>query len=521
MELINLLKKGHFPKELPPPFTTKYFADFYIKNNHLLPKPRSSSRGTRFSCPRVGITRKSVFITNPEHQTTLFNYISLKWREISLHYTKSKLSYSKPHLLGNRASNLPSFKDFRRRCFEESYCHRYELKTDISKYYPSIYTHSIPWALHTKEASKNNVNSKLKINNIGDWIDKYIRLTQHSQTIGIPVGPDSSHIISEIIGTSIDEHLQNKFPNLVGFRYVDDIYLYFSTYAEAELCLKEIQQIFREFELQISGEKTKITELPQGIEEDWIINLRKFNFDTNQLQQQHDLYSFFSLAFDYSQKYKDKFVLSYAIRRISNEFIYYSNFSLYESLLYKTIISESSTLPDVLSILLSYKNLIDLQKLKNTLQTIIEYACPRGFDFEVSWSLWYILTFKIKIDCKISKILENLIDPISMLLTLDLIEQKLIIEEDLKLASWENQINNNCLRDDKWILAYEIALKGWLLTKYDYIEEETSLYFKILKKNKITFYDNTLQVEVKNNFNISSKKSEKIHTLNIEHSEYD
>ena len=35
----------------------------------------------------------------------------------------------------------------------EAYNYKYILKTDIKNFYPSIYTHSIAWALHTKELS--------------------------------------------------------------------------------------------------------------------------------------------------------------------------------------------------------------------------------------------------------------------------------------------------------------------------------------------------------------------------------
>lgn len=522
MTIEDLIKKGHFPRELPPPFTSSFFGDFYIKNGGLLPKPKKNSRGIKFSCPRLGLVRKMIVLTNPQHQTQLSECIISKWADIELHYSKSRLSFSKPINKGDRAANLPSFKDYKRKCFEESYYHKYELKTDISKYFPSIYTHSVPWALHTKAIAKANAASKTK--DIGDYIDEFVRYTQYNQTIGLPIGPDTSHIISEIIGTSLDQHLQNKFPGLVGFRFVDDMYFYFQSYAEAELCLKEIQHIFKEYELQINGDKTKINKLPIGIEDEWLITLRKFNFKTSPSQQYHDLFSFFSLAFDFSQKHIDKFVLSYAIRRIGNEFIHHKNFSVYESMLLKTIQTESSALPDVLKILLSYKSLVNLDKLKNTLQSIIKYACPRAFDFEVAWALWYANTFKIKIDNEIAKELENLIDPITILMVLDLIDQKLINSTAINLTPWASQITADSLTDEKWILAYEISLRNWLVTNFDYIDlDADNKYYKILKDNGITFYDNTRQVTVKNDFS-TTPTPEKINEQSVdvfEISEYD
>ncbi|QDJ13847.1 hypothetical protein CEP45_08420 [Mergibacter septicus] len=37
---------------------------------------------------------------------------------------------------------------------------RYLFTTDIANFYPSIYTHSIPWAIYTKEKAKNSKTEK-------------------------------------------------------------------------------------------------------------------------------------------------------------------------------------------------------------------------------------------------------------------------------------------------------------------------------------------------------------------------
>lgn len=508
MKLDDLIIKGHFPRELPPPFTTKYFGDYYLKSKSSLPTPIRNSRGIKFSCPKIGLIRKLVVVTNPQHQTPLSEFIVSKWTDIETHYKKSIISSTKPILTGNRAANLPEFKNYSRKCFEESYYHKYELRTDISKYYPTIYTHSIPWAIHTKAVAKANVAAKKK--DWGDKIDELLRYTQYNQTIGIPIGPDTSYVISEIIGSSIDEIVQTKMPALVGHRFIDDMHFYFETHAQAEVCLKEIQHTLRDLELQINNEKTKISKLPKGIEKDWVITLRKFNFDSSTTQQRNDLYSYFSLAFEYSNTYQDQAVLSYAIKRIQNQFIQHKNFGLYESMLYKTIQAEGSTLPDVLKILLSYKPLVDKTKLKNTIQELIKFASPRAYDFEVAWALWYAITFQIKLDDSVSKELEQIIDPLTTVMIFDMIDQKLITAGVINTKKWTSQINSESLTDEKWILAYEMAVKKWETLTWDYIDKETdNAYYKILKDNGVTFYDKGLQVAVNNDFTKEPTPTEK------------
>ena len=82
MTLNDLLSKGHFPKELPPPFTTKHFASYYCKKPTALPKVKEPSRGISFSVPKLGIGRKTLVITNPAHQTELSKYIFNNWNGI-------------------------------------------------------------------------------------------------------------------------------------------------------------------------------------------------------------------------------------------------------------------------------------------------------------------------------------------------------------------------------------------------------------------------------------------------------
>jgi hypothetical protein len=61
--------------------------------------------------------------------------------------------------------------------------YEYVLHTDITDCYGSIYTHSIPWAVHTKVFAKQHRSTTY----VGNAIDKYIRDMSYGQTNGIPV----------------------------------------------------------------------------------------------------------------------------------------------------------------------------------------------------------------------------------------------------------------------------------------------------------------------------------------------
>lgn len=260
----HLIADGFFPQELPPPFTTKDLGanlDSLSGNLH----GEKVSKLVYFDIPKGKLARRHLSIPNPLQYVKLSQLIENKWDEIQKHFIKSNLSVSKPVLSDSGERALIRDFNFGELTSERalrSTGSRVLLKTDISRYYPSIYTHSIPWALHTKNVAKDERGDSL----LGNVLDKHIRNLQDGQTMGIPIGPDISLIISEIIGCELDYLLQLEFPNLKGFRYVDDYYLYFESLAEAEEACAKLTSILKVFELDPNSLKTSITFMPEILE---------------------------------------------------------------------------------------------------------------------------------------------------------------------------------------------------------------------------------------------------------------
>ena len=87
------------------------------------------------------------------------------------------------------------------------------LNTDITDCYGSIYTHTIPWALHGKEKVKKDISDNIKRKEIGDKIDLTIESMQYAQTNGIPQGSVLMDFIAEIILGYADAILSCKIKN--------------------------------------------------------------------------------------------------------------------------------------------------------------------------------------------------------------------------------------------------------------------------------------------------------------------
>jgi hypothetical protein len=87
--------------------------------------------------------------------------------------------------------------------------YRYMLQTDITDCYGSIYTHTISWALHTKEEAKKRENRN-KHSLIGVAIDSHLQDMSNGQTNGIPQGSNLMDFIAEIILGYVDELLSER-----------------------------------------------------------------------------------------------------------------------------------------------------------------------------------------------------------------------------------------------------------------------------------------------------------------------
>ncbi|WP_373202088.1 RNA-directed DNA polymerase, partial [Proteus mirabilis] len=277
--LEELLTKGFFPIQLPPNFNSSSFGKNHEKINVGINRIVSAdnkknpykdwTRTDKYSVARSSYYRRTTNILNPLSYFIIAKLIADNWHEINIHFKKSELSLSKP-IIGEksiRAITLTKFSQLYEKKILDSSGYKYALITDISSYFPSIYTHSIPWALHSKEVSKSNIKGSPLL---GDKIDLHCRNAQDGQTVGLPIGSDTSHIISEIIGTAIDLELIKRLSTPPkGFRYVDDFCLFFTNKVEAEKTLAILTSIFNNYELNINASKTKIMETKDLIEESW------------------------------------------------------------------------------------------------------------------------------------------------------------------------------------------------------------------------------------------------------------
>mgnify|MGYP006431653877 CR=1 FL=1 len=499
----ELLKSGYFPKELPPPFESKSFSHKIevIKTqwNSVSSRFRreerlkySDSKWVVFSIPKVQLSRRIINIPNPLHQSKLTSTIANRWTEIDNIFKKSTISSSSPIEDPKQNRTLISkhnFSTFKRKRLNESFANLYEVKTDVSRFYGTIYTHSIPWLIHTKPIAKEN---RTDMTMLGNALDRDLRNLNSGQTVGIPIGPDTSLVIAEIITCLMDVQIQSKLKNVNTFRFIDDYYMYCDSYADAEKAFKFIQSVLTEYQLDINEEKTKISNSPFAFDTKWSIDIGSFTFRKKAKSQLTDIERFVSLTLIHSNENPKDSVLLFSIKVLKYLDLFEENWDTYESLILKIGITEPRTLPDVAKILASNTRQFSRKKIKNIVEKLIDIHLPKGHNYEVSWALWMCVEFKIKLKNKIAERIFASNDYISILVALDL-KDRGQINASVSTNELLTELTEESLMNENWLFTYESIKKGWLKPLNNPIDENK--YFQILLENGIYFYNRDAKVK--------------------------
>ncbi|HCH0926090.1 TPA: RNA-directed DNA polymerase [Vibrio parahaemolyticus] len=139
---------------------------------------------------------------------------------------------------------------------------KYLFTTDIASFYPSIYTHSIPWAIHTRDKAKATRGNNT---NVGNRIDYALRQMREGQTNGIPQGSVLMDFIAEIVLGYSDELLAQKLDtehidDYHIIRYRDDYRVFTNSKEEAEDIARHLTVILQGLGLQLNASKTSLSE---------------------------------------------------------------------------------------------------------------------------------------------------------------------------------------------------------------------------------------------------------------------
>lgn len=511
MDRNRLLSYGYIFKELPPPFNSVELGTKYDK---IIGLAYTTNKCIEFSIPKGQYSRRLLQLPHPTNFIQITNHLTTpgNWGILENHFKISTYSHSKvienkksgDFILNkdNRAvkTNYESFSNSKEKTIVDSYDMLYELKIDITKFYPSLYTHSVVWAILGKERAKElwklkalkTAEPDFPLYDFADKLDIYIRYCQDNQSVGIPIGPDTSHIIAEIIGCYIDKQFKSKFPEVKAFRYFDDYHIYIDTEEKAQKALKFIQQILADLQLSINESKLKIQRFPFAFQESWVKEINDVSFKKSTAS---NIKQYFNTLFDLANKHPDNSstIFCYGLRTFEKRTteIDDKNWKVFESLLLKTLLIEPSTLEMASRIFETYSAFLTKPKIEIVMLKILEYHCELNHHFETVWVLWIFKQLKITLPHDTTEKIINTGDNFSILLLLDIDNSKLISGGGLTAKSKQNIVDIlDLAQTTDWLLYYEaVEVKKWLTaTKRPEFAPFTNA--------GISFYDSSVKTKI-------------------------
>jgi len=502
-----LLARGYFPKELPPPFTSADFArnmanvipHWSAHEGSLSAQQRRNyppiSRYTRFDMARKGHSRRMLGIPNPVNQYYLTSAIADHQDEFEAISARSRISLTSAQVSqsGNRAVTMPKLALLSEKRIQGYATARAILQTDVLSFYHAIYTHSIPWALHGKRVAKRN-RSTTDPAVYGNQIDALLRSCQDGQTIGIPVGPDTSRIISELILCAIEEQIgANHFAKLTaGYRYMDDFFLCFASHVDAEAFLAALREAVLDFDLQLNASKTHITDALSFNEESWPgdIALLRLGSSFSSNDQRRELIRFFTEVIRLSKSWPDESIASFAVRKTSRSLIDRDNWDIYEPFLLRIARENSNCLDSVVKILCTYAAAGYRlgERLKDFAEGMIEEHAPYNHHYEVIWTLWLCRSLSIRLGQRATQLVAKVENGLCACLVLMLRSRGLLTGRGA-ISDWTGTATAEDLLGEHWMLFYEAGIrKSWKVPGAE-TAVDADPHFRVLRDQRISFFD--------------------------------
>jgi hypothetical protein len=463
------LAAGYYPEELPPPFNSRDLAkyrDSLLGDFSNIPKSKNGkewyfsyySSPSTIYFPQFGRHDRKHHIINPVN----FFYISKEladcWIQIRKLLNASKLSASSLvfNWTAGRSLLKMDFEQRNRRIANISVRNSMLLVSDIARFYHSIYTHALAWAIHTKPVAKKDHSLSL----LGNRLDTLSRNAQDGQTIGIPVGPDTSRVLAELVGVAIDRDLKDAENLNSGdaMRFVDDIVIGCPSREAGERLKSSLRRIVHSYELEINEQKTEIRGALGLNYSSWrheiAAVLPGFGAKPDKLELYFDRVKFIS------NQNPGENVLRYALKISRAVFTFASEWKVIEDYLLLTYRVNSTTLPTIVEIIVNRnkeKGDIDKDKLLAFIHSNMPRLCEMDKHGELSWILFLASELSLQIRVKYLHPVFALANPVSALQVCHL-ASKSLVDKPIDRSYWNSFLTPEGLVSEMWLYSVAVLL---------------------------------------------------------------
>ncbi len=411
----SLLSRGYFPKELPPAFFTEQFAQYAVtkagRANIASYKPNGNfTECAKYSLALPGLERRELKIPHPFSYSQIATLSSKNLSRLLKKAAGSKCSMSRP--IYSQASTraikpmLGPSNLARERAAARAGA-SFFLACDISQFYPSLYTHAVGWAVDPKLRDKKFWKST---NLLGKKLDQALMDLDGKMSQGIPIGPDISFLLAEVVLGQVDKAL--KLPAGQSVRWFDDYQIAFDSRHEAEITLKRLIKELARYRLRLNPKKTRIVALPRPTQDEWQAELSKSG--SGKLTNPRALVRYFDIAFRIRETHPDAAVLQYALGTLFKISAPSSDVGrIAQSCITQALLSEPGVAQKAFA-LLSFWGIngfsLNAGLIRHTIEQLILRHESSGLSSDVAWALAFCINQGIALGSRTAKHLSILED---------------------------------------------------------------------------------------------------------------
>jgi hypothetical protein len=201
----TIIRRGLLPENLPPVVSSDGLWNLYSAlDASYLTTTKSVGSLSSFNASKRGGNRRIFNFPHPNFVFDQATYFETHWPDLEKVFDSSPGSLSKPITSGGprRAIRITPHSELPKLRLSALSRFKFCVFTDVARCFPSIYTHSIPWAINGKAKAKSDFSANSSVVH-GNRLDFLFRQGQQQQTIGIPVGPDTSRLTFDYVARVI------------------------------------------------------------------------------------------------------------------------------------------------------------------------------------------------------------------------------------------------------------------------------------------------------------------------------
>jgi hypothetical protein len=490
----SLLKNGLFSSKIVPLFNGITFCKFVLNTPSFI---TTNQKSYGLICHRIVDHKNSVRvfkIPHPYPYAILCHEISEAWDEIAK-IIENNWENKKINALHVRkmATNPDCVfcMDYSSKSGEVSSVllsnavgKKYMVKADISNFFQSLYSHSIAWAAVGRKEAFN----KRSHNTWYNRLDKAVMNSQEKESVGLPIGPHTSNVLSDLILSGVDKKLLDQGFDFI--RYIDDYHCFTDGKDHADEFLVLLSDELAKIKLVLNRSKTKIKELPHTFDSTWTNKIKSFNFSKKNKSKLvfadsncREILSFFDFVIELQKEEDDDSVLRYAIKMLRDSKFSAKAFGVYEQYVQHLIFLYPYLSDFIYDIYVSQKH---YPQNTNFIDKMLSMGIERKLYATISRTIYAVLKFNLtskKIENSVEEIIESR-DCIAVMALLIYCKKNNIRLDPI--VEFCKSIIKSGQTDEYWILVYELyrenkihqdVLKGY----------QGYPFFKQLKDGKVTF----------------------------------